>query len=106
MQVAHRDGEVARGEFPFGLRRQARAAPARVGVGLVQRDVGDRPRQIERLLAVQREFLPAPADIAPVQRVLELAGADPVPAFGQPQRRVAVAAGLDELEVVAIRDQA
>lgn len=106
MQVAAGDGDVARREFPFGFRRQAGAAPARIGIGFVQRNVGDRARRVQRLQAVQREFQPATVFLAPVQRLLYFAAADLVPALGQPQRRIAVAAGVDKFQVLAVRHQA
>jgi hypothetical protein len=66
-----------------------------------------RARRIERLQAMQGKFLPAAVFLAaPVEGRGQLAGRHLVPAVGQPQGRVAIAAGLDECQVFAVRHQA
>jgi hypothetical protein len=62
---------------------------------------------VERRRAVQREFEPSALAVRlPVQRLRQFARRDQVPALGQPQRRIAIAALLDEARVLAVGDEA
>ena len=97
---------AARGHFPFGFGRQARAAPVGKSGGLEQGHPAERARALERAQAVQRELAPVAGVVAlPVQGLRQAKHTDLVPAFGQPQRSIAVAARVDEGEVVAVRHQ-
>src|SRR6185295_2394316 len=90
----------------FLLGRQMFAGKARKRIGLVVADVRDWRGGVDRLQAAERELLPAAIAFLPV------AGCGPAlvlhgrPAVGEPERRIGVAAGLDEFEPLAVGDEA
>ena len=88
--------------LPLGLGRQARAGPARVGVGLVVADVADRLVRVERPQAGRVKAVQPPSRVLPVERRLPAAGLHRVPAVGQPQLGPPVAAVGDEGQVLAV----
>ena len=104
-QIA-RDLELRRRVFPFRLGRQARAAPAREGVGLVIADMHDGRVGLDRPQAGERHRMPGAADFAPVQRRIPFFAHDGLPTVREPMRRFAIAAGRHEFEPLGIGDQA
>src|SRR5262245_39914177 len=96
------------GVLPLLLERQARPLPARVRVGLVVADVAPRRGGCERACTVGREDAPALAVTLavapPVRRRLPAEPRERVPTVREPVLGVAIAAGLDELEVFAAGD--
>jgi hypothetical protein len=64
-----------------------------------------RPLTIKGNETAQGEFLPIPRPL-PVQRLAAVLRQPPVPALGQPMHGIGVAAGLDELQELAVGDQA
>jgi hypothetical protein len=106
MQLAGFDGRLRGGELPLRLGGQARAGPMGVGVRLEQGQVRHRQVRVQRPRAAQREFAPvAVVVLLPVDRTLQILATHPIPALGQPQRGVEIAAGGDERLVLAIGHQ-
>ena len=98
---------VAGGDgLPFRFQRQPGAGPARVRVRLVEADVRDRRVEIERRGAGQAVLEPGAVLPIPVERGLPTVAPHGIPAVREPQGRRAVAAVLDERQVLAVRDGA
>ncbi len=91
--------------LPFIFAWQAFPGPARVGVGLVETHVAHRFVFVERAHAGEREQPPVAVGIFPVKRCLPGFFAHAAPAIREPEFRTLITAGLDELEVLAVRDQ-
>ena len=100
------DRLAARRGFPFGLGRQPRFAPARVGVGFVVAHVAHRRRGLERPQARQRHLVPRAVDLRPVERRLPRALLHRGPAVREPQLGPRVTAAFDEFEVFAVGHRA
>src|SRR6056297_2844368 len=96
-------GPAACGYLPLCLRWQPRICPARVGIGLIETDVGHRcvwvdwlaPGQGER--GLQRRV--------PVHGMLPPEGAPLRPPIRQPQGWIVIAAVADEVAELAVADQ-
>src|SRR5262245_54493856 len=92
-----------RGVFPLGFRRQAAAGPRREGCSFVQADGGngcvivEDPPAAERVLTLEI--------LRPTERSIPASLSDNRPAVGEPQLGCRVAAGTDELAVLAVRDE-
>ncbi len=91
--------------LPFALGGEARALPAGVGVGLVEADVADRLVQVEVAVSGEGPDPPSVFPQLPVERRGPALILDLGPAVREPEEGVAVAAVLDELQVLAVGDQ-
>ena len=100
-----RDRHLARGHLPLRLGRKPRAREARVGVRLVPADVADGILRPQRLGACEGLHPPGAVAAQPVERRVDRARLRPREAVRRPVRRVAVGAGLDELQPLRVRDR-
>ena len=103
--LAH-DGGVGSGRFPLGFGGQTGAGPTGERVGFVPADVRNRALGIERLHPVEREDAPVAVARLPIDRRTPPTTLHGVPAVGHPQLRALVAAVADELEPLALGDEA
>ncbi len=90
------DRQAFRGMLPFGLGGQARARPGRIGFRLIEADVADGGRQIERPQPVQGHRAPADTLVLwgflPIERRNPVLGPGSSPALGEPEFRAPVTA--------------
>src|SRR5215207_1275748 len=101
-QVAD-DRQRFRGELPFRFARQTRASPTRERVGLVEADVANGRRGVQRLQPLQSEF--AIERLSPVDRTSPAFALDCAPAVREPELGATVATVADEFEILAVRDE-
>src|SRR5882762_10319641 len=97
--------QVALRDFPFRLSRQPLIGPAGEGVGLVEADMANGFRRVDRALARQGEDPPGAVFETPVERRLPALLLHRRPAVGQPEFRPVIAALGDEFEVIAATDR-
>ena len=101
------DGGGGCGEFPLKFGGEPESAPACVGVGFIEADVGDGGGEEigEGNGAAEGEDGPlAGIVLRPVERSGPLEGVDGDPAIGEPEFGAAVSAVKDELEVFGAGD--
>ena len=104
-QVGERRGVGDGGVFPLRLGRQTLAGPARVGVGLVETNVTNRGRWIDRRSAGKTEDGPAGFRRMPIQRCNPLLGLHRGPAIGEPELGTGITVVLDEADPVGVGDE-
>ncbi len=103
------DGRLAtvealpRNVLPLRLGGQSRRGPCRIGLGLIEAHM--RHGQVRRhgALAAQAILAPAIFRATPIHRRLDALRLHPGPAFRQPQRRLCIAAVLNELQILGVR---
>src|SRR5579883_2370165 len=96
------DRQLCGRHLPFRLARQALAGPAGKGVGLIKTDMTDRLRRVQPTAPAQRENRPRPLALAPpIERRFPALLAYRRPAVGEPEFGAAIAAILDEVEILA-----
>src|SRR6185503_20460394 len=82
---------IARGELPFGFRRQAALGPATEGERLVKRNMHHRGKDLDGNPSVEAAQVPAAFFASPVAWCLQACFLPPLPAFVGPQVAAAVA---------------
>jgi len=92
--------------LPLRLGGQSRARPARISVCLKVRQVHHGLLIPQGAQPGQRELAPGEIDTLPVQGLLQPLGSAPVPAFGQPVGRIAVATIVHKDGKLGIGDEA
>ena len=98
-------GQTLRGCFPFKLRWQTLAGPAREGVGFEVADVAHRGGAIDGNEAAKRHLPPLAVFALPIARCDPAFAVNRGPAVGQPVCRRGVAAICHELQPLGIGDQ-
>ena len=92
--------------LPFELGGKPLAGPIGEGICLVVADVRDGRARIDRQQAFQRHLLPDAVALFPVARRVPALRLHRRPAVGEPDERLAVAAGFHEGEPLAVGDAA